>query len=80
MSDEQPTADNKFNSVVKAVSSSPLFHASLPLVAAVLVATEQKWPTVKQDIAGALLLMTSFGRVVGQVMDFVRGVSNKDPQ
>lgn len=73
-------ADSKLNSAIKVVASSPILHAVLPLIAVVLVATERKYPTLKQDIAGALLLCTSFSKVIESLLGALTGNSKTDDQ
>lgn len=78
MGDLQET-DKKFNALVKAIGSSSLLHAALPLAATALVLAQKRWPEVNEIIAGALLLMTSFGKAVLPIMEFFRKNSDKTP-
>jgi len=71
-------ANIKTNSLVSAIAGSPLFHAALPFIAAVIVASEHRWPSLKENIAGVLLLLTSLGRVTSSVMGFF-GKAAADP-
>lgn len=79
MSDLQET-NKKFNELIRAISGSPLLHAALPLAATAIVLLQKRWPDVQEVIAGVLLLLTSFGKAVGPILEFLKKNSEKTPE
>lgn len=75
-------ANGKFSAFVAAVASNPFFHLAMPLIAGALLYSEQRMPNLKEGIAGALLLMSNIGRVMGSIMDFVTKsqAAKQDPE
>jgi hypothetical protein len=73
-------ADNKIAAAVKAVTTSPLFHPTLLLAAAALLAVEKRWPTVKEAVAGALLLFFRADAVLNSVAGWFKDHSGDPPQ
>lgn len=72
-------ANSKFSAVIAAITSNPLFHLSLPLIAGLVIYTEHKVPSLKEGIAGSLLLLANVGRALGSIMDFL-SKSSQDPE